>query len=257
MNIENFEKRAQSEFEGFRPEIDTDQIWQNIEPHLKKKKKRRLFILFFWGLGAGLLLLTLLKWNSPANNTQAQQVAVSQKTERTPEMALDQSRNESQSMHVAPENTISEPRKIIHPSNNSVPRSKTTVQPIAAIYSGKSMDKVAEKTTLNTATRGISGLEAGASMEPIALPNIQIPLQKEATTTNSTTVPLVSVAVTAPKIVTEPNEADSEANPAGNTPDSKSDTPKSETATPEKTKPAKAKKPAKIKPCAPGHAAGE
>ena len=55
MRIDNFEKKIQSTFEQYRPETDHDQIWENIEPHLKKKKKRRAFILFFWALGMGLL----------------------------------------------------------------------------------------------------------------------------------------------------------------------------------------------------------
>ncbi|MFN0213830.1 MAG: hypothetical protein ACKVT2_06200 [Saprospiraceae bacterium] len=71
MNFENFEKKAQTEFENYRPEGDNEQIWQNIEPHLKKKKKRRLFILFFWGLGLGLLSLFLWKQYTPENAIQA------------------------------------------------------------------------------------------------------------------------------------------------------------------------------------------
>lgn len=59
MNIENFEKRAQAEFEHYRPETDHDQIWDNIEPHLKKKKRRPL-MLFFWGTGLASMLLLLL-----------------------------------------------------------------------------------------------------------------------------------------------------------------------------------------------------
>ena len=57
MNINKFEEQIKSLFERHRPELDTDAIWENIEPKLKKKKKRRGFIWFFWGLGLGLLLL--------------------------------------------------------------------------------------------------------------------------------------------------------------------------------------------------------
>ncbi|MFN0173210.1 MAG: hypothetical protein ACKVU0_01090 [Saprospiraceae bacterium] len=71
MNLENFEKTAQTEFENYRPEGDNEQIWQNIEPHLRNKKKRRLFILFFWGLGLGLISLLLWKQYTPENAIQA------------------------------------------------------------------------------------------------------------------------------------------------------------------------------------------
>src|SRR5262245_21765140 len=53
MQIHNFEERIKSIFGRHRPEVDTDEIWRNIEPRLKKKKRR--FILFFWLLGLGLL----------------------------------------------------------------------------------------------------------------------------------------------------------------------------------------------------------
>lgn len=58
-------------FDEYRPEADNEQIWQNIEPHLKKKKKRRPFILFFWGLGLGILLLFLWGQHNQAGTPQA------------------------------------------------------------------------------------------------------------------------------------------------------------------------------------------
>ena len=54
MNTDNFEERIKNTFDHHRPEVDTDAIWENIEPRLKKKKRRR-FILLFWLLGLGLL----------------------------------------------------------------------------------------------------------------------------------------------------------------------------------------------------------
>ncbi len=57
MNINKFEEIVKSVFERHRPETDHDLLWENIEPHLKKKKKRRAFILLFWGLALGLLFL--------------------------------------------------------------------------------------------------------------------------------------------------------------------------------------------------------
>lgn len=53
----NIEKNIQDSFDNFHPELNTDEIWENIEPRLKKKKKRRFFILWFLLGGLGLLLL--------------------------------------------------------------------------------------------------------------------------------------------------------------------------------------------------------
>jgi len=56
MENHNFENKVKETFEEYIPKLDHDEIWENIEPHLKKKKKRRFF--FIWFLG-GLLLLGL------------------------------------------------------------------------------------------------------------------------------------------------------------------------------------------------------
>ena len=46
MNMDNFEHKAKNLFEHYQPESENDQIWNHIEPHLKKKKKRRfIFVL--------------------------------------------------------------------------------------------------------------------------------------------------------------------------------------------------------------------
>lgn len=52
MQYNNFEKDIKNTFDNFKPEIDNDEIWDNIEPKLKKKKKRRFF--FIWFLLGGL-----------------------------------------------------------------------------------------------------------------------------------------------------------------------------------------------------------
>lgn len=238
MNIENFEKRAQSEFENFRPEVDTEQIWQNIEPHLKKKKKRRLFILFFWGLGLGLLLFSLLKWNLPENNAQAQHAALAAKTIHPPELTQD--RNEAPSMQNATENTVSAQRKMPHPSGNSTQPKMTTIQPL------KSIDKMVENSALSTFSAGKSSPESVAAMEQTIVPNSQTPLQSEATTVLSAQAK--EIPVTAPFVATNQNEARSEVNPAEGSQSAKPATLKNGNRTPEKKNPAKAKKPAKIKP---------
>lgn len=51
MENKDFDKNIKGLFDGFAPEVDTDELWENVEPHLDKKKKRRfLFVWFFFGL---------------------------------------------------------------------------------------------------------------------------------------------------------------------------------------------------------------
>jgi len=63
MNLDNFEKLAKDLFDADRPTANHEEVWQNIEPHLKKKKKRRAIIWFFWGIGV-FCLLGLLWWKT-------------------------------------------------------------------------------------------------------------------------------------------------------------------------------------------------
>ncbi len=54
MENNRLDKNMNEMFDGYQPEVDTDAVWENIEPKLKKKKKNRFF--FFWMLfGSGLL----------------------------------------------------------------------------------------------------------------------------------------------------------------------------------------------------------
>jgi len=54
MENNRFDENLKGKLDGFQPEVDTDIIWKNIEPKLKKKKKNRF--IFFWLLfGAGFL----------------------------------------------------------------------------------------------------------------------------------------------------------------------------------------------------------
>lgn len=59
MDMHHFEDRIKNAFRHHRPEVDTDAIWENIEPRLKKKKKRRGFLWWLLPIGVGTLLLWL------------------------------------------------------------------------------------------------------------------------------------------------------------------------------------------------------
>ncbi len=65
MNLDNFEKLAKELFDADRPSANHEEVWQHIEPHLKKKKKRRAILWFFWGIGL-FCLLGLLWWKTTA-----------------------------------------------------------------------------------------------------------------------------------------------------------------------------------------------
>ncbi len=51
MKQQDFENQIRQAFEHYPPGMSDDEIWDNIEPHLKKKKRRRWIIWFFFGLG--------------------------------------------------------------------------------------------------------------------------------------------------------------------------------------------------------------
>jgi hypothetical protein len=76
MNMDHFEKQIKDLFDKHKPESDTEQIWQNIEPHLKKKKKRRGILFLFFGAGL-LFFFGLFLWKNrplphPADASSAQ-----------------------------------------------------------------------------------------------------------------------------------------------------------------------------------------
>ncbi len=66
MKNNNFEDQFREAFSAFEPDLSTDVIWENVEPHLKETKKRRF--LFFWWLAGGVSLvlfgLGLKQWNA-------------------------------------------------------------------------------------------------------------------------------------------------------------------------------------------------
>ena len=64
-NNKQSDKNIKGMFENYQPEIDTNAVWENIEPKLKKKKNRR-FILFFLLFGAGMLAWFCLLYTSPS-----------------------------------------------------------------------------------------------------------------------------------------------------------------------------------------------
>ncbi|MEL6635839.1 MAG: hypothetical protein AAFR05_03795 [Bacteroidota bacterium] len=67
MSFSDLNPDAQKKIEGYRPDIDAEALWRDIEPQLHPKKRRRF--VFWWYLlgGSGLLFLGLvLVWGSSA-----------------------------------------------------------------------------------------------------------------------------------------------------------------------------------------------
>ncbi len=63
MNTE-FEKYTRKQFDGHEVEVDTDLLWANVYPHVKKEKDNRRIIWFFlFGLLAGILTISLFNYN--------------------------------------------------------------------------------------------------------------------------------------------------------------------------------------------------
>ncbi len=56
MENKKFEKRIKQVFDQYRPDLDQDMIWEQIEPHLNKKKRRRILFLWFFLAGLGYLI---------------------------------------------------------------------------------------------------------------------------------------------------------------------------------------------------------
>ena len=76
-NNKQSDKNIQGMFENYQPEIDTDAVWENIEPKLKKKKNRR-FLLFYLLLGVGLMTTGYFYINNDTVETPLTQITENQ-----------------------------------------------------------------------------------------------------------------------------------------------------------------------------------
>lgn len=80
MDMHHFEDRIKNVFRHHRPEVDTDAIWENIEPHLKKKKKRRGFFWLFAALVPALILFFI--YRTERNKALSQSNGMPEKVEQ-------------------------------------------------------------------------------------------------------------------------------------------------------------------------------
>ncbi len=95
MENTDFENNIRRAFQQYPVDLDHDEIWDNIEPRLKRKKRRGLLL---WWLGGLALAGLLLFWLSPNNSTS---VTTELQTEHTLNQAaplIDQSSNQSTSI---------------------------------------------------------------------------------------------------------------------------------------------------------------
>ena len=64
----DFDNKIKDGLENINPMLDNDEIWDNIEPHLKKKKKKRLIFWLFFGV-LGLLGLLWFQSGNISNDS--------------------------------------------------------------------------------------------------------------------------------------------------------------------------------------------
>ena len=74
MENNNREQDIKRMFDQHQPELNTNEIWEAIEPKLKKKKKRRF--LLFWLLGGGLVLLSSLFYYNTGSNSSSEWLGI-------------------------------------------------------------------------------------------------------------------------------------------------------------------------------------
>jgi len=113
----DFDNKFKEGLENINPMLNNDEIWNNIEPHLKKKKKRRLLIWFFFG-AIGLLGLFWFLSDVPTKNDAD---TFSYKEDLLPENSGEKSRNDVST-------SLAEDKKTsnIEPDND---KSKATILP--------------------------------------------------------------------------------------------------------------------------------
>ena len=150
MERNNFESYLKDSFETFNGNVDNDKVWDNIEPHLKKKKKRR-FIFWLWGIGIlSLGIFTLVSYNKDYDNyshlekNEPQNTFIKKSNENTPKVenikATDQKKSlssqltnkkilvsqELQSNDIVPTKSISELDISIHDFNGLLKESRVS-----------------------------------------------------------------------------------------------------------------------------------
>ena len=70
MNDNSFEKDMKDSFHQYEPNLNTDEIWENIEPKLKKKKKRRFFFWLWFGILGVISTIAILVFFPKKNNVE-------------------------------------------------------------------------------------------------------------------------------------------------------------------------------------------
>ena len=104
MKYNQYDREIKNAFNAYRPDLDNDEIWDNIEPHLDKKKKRRF--IFFWFLlgGLGLLFYVLPVINGSENESIVaitEEAILQQQTKQTLEIDRENELVKSQTLDVA------------------------------------------------------------------------------------------------------------------------------------------------------------
>ncbi len=76
MKKSNLENKIKDSFDNHEFKLNHDEIWENIEPELKKKKKKRFFFIWFFGGAMMLAFLFMYTFNKEENLSVAQESAI-------------------------------------------------------------------------------------------------------------------------------------------------------------------------------------
>lgn len=83
MDYNNIENNIKDSFRQYEPELNHDEIWDNIEPSLKKRKKRRFLFIWLFGGFALIGLFILSQFNSNEKSVKSRKISSASKTKDT------------------------------------------------------------------------------------------------------------------------------------------------------------------------------
>ncbi len=190
-----FEKDIKSSFETYTSDLNHDEIWDNIEPHLKKKKKRRFFFIWFLlgGIGISLFLSNLF---TPVSISPSTNDTVS--NDLSPSIIeMDQSNNKKEidikKEAVVSNNNVPDLPKVINPKNDALLTSPLVEVP-QNHSSFKSALNIEEKTISDNQLTAVPLIKTKLNLLNIPInqaePSLELSLDKKKKAKKKLTKPL-------------------------------------------------------------------
>jgi len=212
MNTE-FEKYAREQFDGHEVEVDTEMLWTNVYPHVKKEKDNRRVIWFFlFGLLAGIATISLINYNQK-NSTdtkdlnEVNQTTINNITEKkhnveqnnleqpsTP-LSLDATTNQSANPIAKTDHTstkVKNPNNATNSNTTSTSTAVSTTPPIIATSIDRNIkSEIGIANVTNTKTPTSTKQAPTDTREESSSKIVEIPLVVE--TPISTNLPLLNI----------------------------------------------------------------